>query len=121
MGRYSRADLTYILESLRLSIRYAPLELQLVWLVELITVMHAIDVCTGSTVYVTPRNALDGSSASSVVLEVWFSLVKYRNRFCHGGLAYSSERLARITERKLYVNDLAEMYGVTLNWNNTLL
>lgn len=118
MGTYNVRNVGILVDSLRRSIKYAPcLELQLVWLFELLMLEYVntnIDNFKSTVVTVILANIFTNNSKLSACASTANTLKRFRNKFCHGGIDNANIELKRILVKYKSVQELASLYDVTL-------
>lgn len=118
-----------ICNTIREDFFFYPIEMQLVWLSELLLDMAFMRVKSRDKLrlnaskdkYIfTQRDSRFAISAVTHDYTTYVLLDKFRNEFVHRGSYYAYKSFEELTYRKNYVNALADRAGVTLNWNCSL-
>lgn len=118
-----------VLAELRKEFEYYPIELQLVWLSEMLLIIafgtikntKKVKLNKNNNKYVfTQRNA--ESILGSIIQNSKIPLLlnKYRNEYVHRGAYNSFYMFKEIFDNATIINKLAEYAGVKLNWNCSL-
>lgn len=131
MGTYIKdVDYQQIMNDIRFSFYYYCIELQLVWLAELL-ILHYYTLCKNTMrSYIrshrdydvfTPRKVSELLRASDKPYQVYNDLVKFRNIYVHSGsqAAFSIFR-DLCNNHKLELIELARIVDVNLNFNCVL-
>lgn len=116
MSKYSKDEIERIIRNLKQSIPLVPIELQLMYLYNLLN--NTFCIVSDDAYYTSLNNVMQ------TVPKHYYDLVKvlqlYRNTFAHEGVYATFEYYKELCENKFEVDMLATMCNVSLNWDNSL-
>lgn len=117
------------LSLLKKDFAYYPIELQLVWLSEIMLVLTFIDMSDNGTLQLNKkqdRYVLTQQMARSILAPMLrgdryiLILNTLRNIYVHKGSLAALPQYRKLLIYKCHIDKLAEFAGVTLNWNCSL-
>lgn len=122
-------DCAKVLSEMRKEFKYYPIELQLIWLSEMLLIIafgiikdkKKVKLNKNKDKYVfTQRNAESILSTITLDSEIPILLDTFRNAYVHRGAYNAFYKFKEILDNVTLINKLAEFAGVTLNWNCSL-
>lgn len=117
MSKYSKDEIERIIRNLKQSIPLVPIELQLMYLYNLINNLFCF-IDDDGVHYTSFSNTME--IVPTIYYDTLLSLKDYRNAMAHEGVYVTFEHYKKLCENRFEVDMLATMCNVSLNWDNSL-